>query len=155
MAEDELQPIIQSMEELMDDNTVPKNVKSKVGEVIRNLKDNSDTSIKINKALGYREDRIPRARGEAQKVIRAAEAYKQERVLRSQGEATRFVAILLEYKKARNVTRERLHLETMERILAGVSKKVFIDKDVAKNALPFLPLTGAGAIQGAAPEGGK
>jgi membrane protease subunit HflK len=129
----------------------PDEVKDAFHDVVRAREEREQ---KINKALGYREDRIPRARGEAQKIIRAAEAYKQERVLRSQGEATRFVAILLEYKKAQGVTRDRLHLETMERILGGVSKKVFIDKDVAKNALPFLPLTGSGAFPGA-PEGGK
>lgn len=102
----------------------------------------------INKALGYRQDRIPRARGEAQKIVRAAEAYKRERVLRSEGEAARFAAILAEYAKARNVTRERLHLETMERILKSVNKKVFIDESVAKGSVPILPLGGGGSLLG-------
>lgn len=123
----------------------PDEVKDAFHDVVRAREEREQT---INKALGYREDLIPKARGEAQKIIRAAEAYKRERVLRAEGEAARFVSILEEYKKAKGVTRERLHLETMERILGRVPKKVFIDKDVAKNALPFLPLTGQGAIQG-------
>ena len=123
----------------------PDEVKDAFHDVVRAREEREQT---INKALGYREDLIPKARGEAQKIIRASEAYKRERVLRAEGEAARFVSILEEYKKAKGVTRERLHLETMERILGRVPKKVFIDKDVAKNALPFLPLTGQGAIQG-------
>ncbi|HHH26999.1 MAG TPA: FtsH protease activity modulator HflK, partial [Polyangiaceae bacterium] len=123
----------------------PDEVKDAFHDVVRAREEREQT---INKALGYREDLIPKARGEAQKIIRAAEAYKRERVLRAEGEAARFVSILEEYKKAKGVTRERLHLETMERILNRVPKKVFIDEDVAKNALPFLPLTGQGAIQG-------
>jgi membrane protease subunit HflK len=106
----------------------------------------------INKALGYREDRIPRARGEAQKIMRAAEGYKRERVLRAQGEAAAFEAVLEEYEKAKGVTRERLHLEVMERVLGGVTRKVFIDEGVAKNALPFLPI---GAVAGATGQGGQ
>jgi regulator of protease activity HflC (stomatin/prohibitin superfamily) len=123
----------------------PDEVKDAFHDVVRAREEREQT---INKALGYREDLIPKARGEAQKIIRAAEAYKRERVLRAEGEADRFNSILAEYKKARGVTRERLHLETMERILGRVPKKVFIDEGVAKNALPFLPLTGNGAIQG-------
>lgn len=127
----------------------PDEVKDAFHDVVRAREEREQ---KINKALGYREDRIPKARGEAQKVMRAAEAYKRERVLRAQGEAARFVSILREYDKARAVTRQRLHLETLERILAQVEKKVFIDQDVARNALPFLPLGGGGKLP--VPEGG-
>jgi len=118
---------------------VPEEVKDAFHDVVRAREEREQ---KINKALAYREDRIPRARGEKQKIIREAQAYKRERVLRSEGEAARFKAILAEYRKARGVTRERLHLETMERILMKVPKKIFIDKDVANNTLPLLPLTG-------------
>lgn len=117
----------------------PDEVKDAFHDVVRAREEREQL---INKALGYREDRIPRARGEAQKIIRAAEAYKRERVLRAEGEAARFRAVLSEYRKARAVTRERLHLETMERILKSVTNKVFIDDDVAQNALPLLNLNG-------------
>jgi len=124
---------------------VPDAVKDAFHDVVRAREEREQ---KINKALGYREDRIPRARGQAQKVVQAAEAYKQERVLRSEGEVARYLAVLAEYRKARGVTRERLHLETMERILGGVQKKVFIDQGVAENALPLLNLGGANVLGG-------
>ncbi len=128
----------------------PDEVKDAFHDVVRAREEREQL---INKALGYREDRIPKARGEAQKIIRAAEAYKRERVLRAEGEAARFRAILAEYRKARAVTRERLHLETMERILKSVPNKVFIDEGVAQNALPLLNL-GGGKLP-VAPQGGE
>ncbi len=130
---------------------VPDAVKDAFHDVVRAREEREQ---KINKALGYREDRIPRARGQAQKVVRNAEAYKQERVLRSEGEVSRYLAVLTEYRKARGVTRERLHLETMERILSGVQNKVFIDQGVAQNALPLLNLGGANVL-GGQNQGGK
>jgi len=127
---------------------VPHEVQDAFHDVVRAREEREK---KINKARGYREDRIPRARGEAQKIVRAAEAYRRERVLRAEGETTRFKAVLAEYRKARAVTRERIHLETLERILAKVGKKVFIDKDVAKGMLPVLPLGGGNLLGPAAP----
>ncbi|MCA9621298.1 MAG: FtsH protease activity modulator HflK [Myxococcales bacterium] len=121
----------------------PDEVKDAFHDVVRAREEREQT---INKALGYREDRIPRARGQAQKIIQKAEAYRQERVLRAEGEANRFRAILAEYEKAKGVTRERLYLETMERILGNIPKKVFIDESVAKNALPFLPINSQGTV---------
>lgn len=95
----------------------------------------------INQAKGYRADVIPRARGEAQKMEREAEAYKKERVLRARGDVAAFNAVLTEYKKAKGVTRERLHLETLQRVLAAVHHKVVIDGNVADRAIPLMPLT--------------
>jgi modulator of FtsH protease HflK len=108
----------------------------------------------INEAKGYQADVIPKARGEARKIEREAEAYKEQRILRANGDAAKFNSMLAEYGKAQRVTRERMYLETMERILSKVEKKVVVDKDVAKGALPLLPLAGAAAV-GAAPAGGK
>lgn len=128
---------------------VPDEVKDAFHDVVRAREEREQL---INKALGYREDRIPRARGEAQKVLRSAEAYKRERVLRAQGEAAAFASVLAEYKKAKGVTRDRLHLEVMERILANVGRKVFIDGDVADKAVPVLPFGNVVAPgQGATP----
>lgn len=100
----------------------------------------------INQAMGYRADLIPKARGEAQRIARDAEAYKEQRVLRANGDAAKFEAVYAEYRKAERVTRERLYLETMERILGKIDKKVIVDKDVARGALPVLPLAGAAAL---------
>jgi len=115
----------------------PDEVKDAFHDVVRAREEREQL---INKARGYREDRVPKARGEAQKVMRAAEGYRQERVLRARGEAARFASILAEYEKARGITRDRLHLETMERILKSVPKKVYIDEKVGRNALPLLNL---------------
>jgi regulator of protease activity HflC (stomatin/prohibitin superfamily) len=124
----------------------PDEVKDAFHDVVRAREERAQL---INKALSYREDRLPKARGEKQKVLRAAEAYKQERVLRAQGEVARFSAILKEYDQAKGVTRQRLHLEALERILKRVPRKVVIDESVAKNALPFLNLgDGAAPLKG-------
>ena len=73
-----------------------------------------------NEAEAYANDVIPRARGEAAKILQAAEAYKKEVVAKAEGEASRFLAIYNEYKKAKSVTQERMYLETMEKVLADI-----------------------------------
>lgn len=104
----------------------------------------------VNQAEGYREDKLPRARGEAEKLEREAEAYKQQRILRAKGDAAKFESVLAEYEKAKDVTRTRLHLETIERVLGSVKSKVVIDDAVGEGALPVLPLgaRAAGALSG-------
>ncbi len=93
----------------------------------------------IKQAEGYREDIIPKARGEAESRIRAAEAYKEERVKHAQGSAKKFLTVLKEYNKAKAVTRKRLYLETMEQVLPQVQKFI-IDRDVGGGVLQLLPL---------------
>ena len=103
----------------------------------------------INEAKGYQADVIPKARGEARKIEREAEAYKEQRVLRANGDGAKFSSMLAEYSKAQRVTRERMYLETMERILGKIGKKVVVDKDIARGAVPLLPLGQmAGAVSG-------
>jgi membrane protease subunit HflK len=114
----------------------PTQVKDAFDEVVRAREDREKL---INEARGYREDVIPKARGEAQQIVEAAEAYKQERTLKAKGDAAHFNAVLHEYQKAPEVTRERLHLETIERILPNV-EKVIIDSKGANNVVPLLPL---------------
>ena len=98
----------------------------------------------VKEADGYREDLLPKARGRAASIIRGAEAYKAERVKRAQGDADKFLAILKEYEKAKDVTRKRLYLETMEQILPEIRKFV-IDPKAGGNLLQFLPLEEGGA----------
>ena len=117
----------------------PDDVRDAFHDVVRALEEREQ---KINTAKGYQADKIPKARGEAQKVLRAAEAYRTARIDRATGDATKFEAVLAEYSKAREVTRRRLHIETLETILGKVQKKVIIDALVAQNALPLLPLGG-------------
>lgn len=113
----------------------PEEVKDAFNEVVRAREDREKL---VRQAEGYREDLIPKARGEAEKIIRAAEAYKEERILKSRGDAARFNAVLTEYRKAPVVTRERLHLETLERVLPEVDKVILSGE--GGGVLPFLPL---------------
>jgi len=92
-----------------------------------------------NEAQTYANDIIPKARGEAKKMVLDAEAYEKEAVDRAQGEADRFNSILAAYKLAPEVTRKRMYLETMEKVMAR-SDKVIIDSKVAGSVLPYLPL---------------
>lgn len=121
----------------------PAQVKDAFDEVVRAFEDRDKL---VKQAEGYREDLIPKARGEAQKIVEAAEAYKQERTLKAKGDAARFDSVLLEYRKAPEVTRERMHLETVERILPSVNK-VIIDTKKGGNVVPLLPLQGMSGLQ--------
>lgn len=120
----------------------PAQVRDAFHEVVRAREKKEEL---INQAKGYQEDIIPRARGAAEKEVRDAEAYKAERVLRAQGDAQRFDAVYAEYTKAENVTRKRLAIEALERVLAKVKDKSIVDKKLAGSTLPFLPLGAAKA----------
>ena len=93
----------------------------------------------INEALAEYNAVIPRARGEAQQTILHAEAYALDRVNRAEGEATRFAAVEAAYRQAPDVTRRRMYLETMQRILPQVGRKVFVAEG-ATGVLPLLSL---------------
>ena len=99
----------------------------------------ADMERSKNEAEAYANDVIPRARGEAAKIMQAAEAYKQKVVASAEGEASRFVSIFTEYDKAKEVTQERMYLETMEKVLADI-EKVIIEKGAGSGVVPYLPL---------------
>ena len=99
----------------------------------------ADMERSKNEAEAYANDVIPRARGEAAKILQAAQAYKQKVVAAAEGEASRFVSIYNEYAKAREVTKERMYLETMEKVLADIDK-VIIEKNAGSGVVPYLPL---------------
>ena len=99
-----------------------------------------DKESRINEAKAYEQDRIPRAQGTAQQITESAQAFKDERIAKATGEASRFMSVLKEYQKSRDVTRQRLYLEAMERILPGVTKFI-LTSDSSGNLLQFLPLT--------------
>jgi len=117
----------------------PDAVRDAFHDVVRAREDKEKL---INQAKGYQADILPKARGEAQKILREAEGYKEKRVLLAQGEASRFLSVLAEYEKSREVTRDRLHLETMEKILPDTDK-VILDGDLGQRLLPLLPLSTA------------
>ncbi len=100
----------------------------------------------INEAKSYAEDILPKARGEAEQMIRAAEAYKATRVREAQGDSARFLSMLKEYRLAKNVTRRRLYLETMQEVLGKVQKTIVSGK-VGGKMVPVLPLPVMGGGQ--------
>ena len=105
----------------------------------------------INEARAEYNKVIPRAKGEAQLAILEAEGYGLIRVNRAQGESARFRSVQEAYRRAPDVTRRRLYLETMERVLPRMGAKLFVDAD-ARSIVPLLPLDGlkAAAAAGAA-----
>ena len=112
-------------------------------EVIGAFKDvasaKEDKNRMINQAEGYRNDVIPKARGEGEAMIRDAEGFKESRIKRAEGDAAKFTTILKEYRKAKSITEKRLYLETMEKVLPDIEKIVVPDKD-SGNMLNLLNL---------------
>jgi membrane protease subunit HflK len=91
----------------------------------------------INKAEAEYNRVIPRARGEAAETIQLAEAYALNRVNRARGEAERFNALFEAYIKSPEVTKQRIYLETMERVLPRIGNKIIVDEK-GNNVLPLL-----------------
>jgi membrane protease subunit HflK len=93
----------------------------------------------INQARSEYNKIIPRAKGEAEQMIQEAEGYALERVNRSRGEAARFNSVFFEYRRAKEVTRQRIYLETLNNVLPKVGKKLIVDEDI-KGLIPLLDL---------------
>ena len=112
-----------------------------------------DRATYINEALGYRNELLPKSRGEAEKQLREAEGYKAEKIANASGEAVRFTSRLAEYASAPVVTRTRLYLETVERVLPNV-QKYLLSPEVGNGSLdlwfsrggspPMAPGSGSG-----------
>lgn len=93
----------------------------------------------INQAIGYRNDILPRAKGEAAQQVNQAKGYAQARLNRAQGEANRFLATLKEYNQAKDTISKRIYIETLEEIMPKV-EKVIIDGKGGERLLPYLPI---------------
>ncbi|MGC1465947.1 MAG: FtsH protease activity modulator HflK [Pseudolabrys sp.] len=100
-----------------------------------------DAERSQNEAQTYANRVIPQARGHVAQITQAAEAYKQQTVAEATGQTARFLKIYDEYKKAPDVTRERMYLETMEKVL-GRTSKIIVDQGVGGTGgiVPYLPL---------------
>lgn len=117
------------------------------GEVIDAFRDvqaaRADAERAQNEAQTYANRVLPEARGEASRIENAAQAYRERTVVEARGQAARFLSIYDEYLKAKDVTRERMYLETMERVLGGVDK-IIVDPGTGQQGgsgiLPVLPL---------------
>ena len=92
-----------------------------------------------NEAEAFSNDIVPRARGEAAKLVAEAEAYQAEVVNRATGDASRFDQIFQAYLKDKDVTKERIYIETVEEIFSNVDK-IIIDSDAGNGVVPYLPL---------------
>jgi membrane protease subunit HflK len=139
---------------VLQDVNPPDPVKPSWDEVNRAQQ---DRDAYVNRARADYNQVIPRARGEALQAVLAADGYALDRVNTAQGDAARFSQVDAEYKKAPDVTRRRLQLETMGRVLPKIGTKVIIDKD-AKSVLPLLPLNSlkqAAAAAASTPGGTK
>ena len=113
----------------------PSAVESSVQDAIMAREDRERA---ILAAESYRNDILPRARGEAARRRENAAAYRDQVIADAEGESDRFTQILTEYQRAPEVTRERLYLETLEAILSN-SSKVLVDTEGGNNLL-YLPL---------------
>lgn len=105
-----------------------------------------DKNRMINQAEGYRNNVIPKARGEAQAMLREAEGFRVARIARAEGDVAKFNAMLVEYKKGKDVTRKRMYLETMEEILPNIEKYIVPDGD-GSNLLNLLNLNAQGGVK--------
>lgn len=99
----------------------------------------AEKETRINEAEKFKNKILPEARGEAERIIQEAEAYKQQVVAIAEGEADRFVAVYDKYKRAKEVTKRRIYLETMEDIFQDMDKIIIDGKQ--GNILPYLPLS--------------
>jgi membrane protease subunit HflK len=110
-----------------------------------------------NEAETYASRIVPEARGEATKIIQGAEGYRESTTAYAKGAASRFAQVYEEYRKAPDVIRERIFLETMERVLGNTEKTILDGQGGAQPVVPYLPLgevarrpaTGASPQQGA------
>ena len=98
-------------------------------------------NAKINEASQYENERLPMARGEAAKLINAAEAYKAQRINEAEGAVARYKAIEAEYAKQPDIMRTRLYLEMLNEVLPKLKRIYFVDEN--NNTLQFLPLDGS------------
>lgn len=114
----------------------PEEVKETFYEVVRAKAD--EERLK-REAEGYAMDVVPRARGEATKIIQAATAYKEQKILIAEGESSGFLAVAKEYRQAPEVTKRRLYFETIEAVLAK-TENIIVNPRAGGGVTPLLPL---------------
>jgi membrane protease subunit HflK len=100
----------------------------------------ADSERAQNEAQTYANRVVPEARGRAAQITQSAEAYREQTVAEATGQASRFSKVYDEYKKAPDVTRQRLYLETMERVFGGTDKVIVEPGPGGQSVVPYLPL---------------
>ena len=99
-----------------------------------------DRDTLINEAEAIRNDIVPRARGEAAQMINEAQAYESQVVNRAKGDADRFISVYESYKIDPDVTKSRIYLETMEKVLSNVNKIIMDKSSSSSGIVPYLPI---------------
>jgi membrane protease subunit HflK len=99
----------------------------------------ADLERSQNEAQTYTNKVVPEARGRAAQTVQNAEAYREQTVAEAKGATSRFLKVYDEYKKAPEVTRQRMYLETMERVFGGTDK-IIMDSGASGGVVPYLPL---------------
>jgi membrane protease subunit HflK len=150
LAKEELQRLcnfygigIEIQQLVLQDVNPPDPVKPAFNEVNQAIQEKERA---INDAWADYNKSVPRAKGEAEQAIRAAEGYAIERVNLAQGDAGRFSALYEEYRKAPEVTRRRLYLETMSTLIPKAGRKLVLDEK-ARGVLPLLNLENAAEVR--------
>jgi membrane protease subunit HflK len=92
-----------------------------------------------NESQTYANRVVPEARGRVAQIIQGAEAYREQTVAEATGQTSRFIKVLEEYQKAPEVTRQRIYLETMERLFGG-TEKIIMDSGSGSGVVPFMSL---------------
>ena len=113
----------------------PEEVQAAFSDAIKAAQDAEKTK---NEGKAYANDVIPRAKGAAFRLIEEAEGYKEKVVATAEGDSQRFIKLVKEFQKAPDVTRDRLYLESMQKVFSNVSK-VMIEAKSGSNLL-YLPL---------------
>ncbi|MDO9299116.1 FtsH protease activity modulator HflK [Bradyrhizobium sp.] len=113
-----------------------------------------------NEAQTYSNRVVPDARGRAAQILQVAEGYQQQAIAEAKGQSARFLKVYDEYKKAPDVTRQRIYLETMERILGNAEKLIYdgggsSSGQSGQGVVPFLPLSELSPRRQAAPAAGQ
>ncbi|KAA3610976.1 MAG: FtsH protease activity modulator HflK [Calditrichaeota bacterium] len=125
---------------VLQDVTPPKSVKPAFNEVNEAQQEKEKL---INQARSAYNQVIPKARGEALRTIQEAHGYASERINIARGDSAQFAAIFREYVKAKEVTKQRIFLETMSEVLPKVGRKLITD-DAASGILPLFNLQQGG-----------
>ncbi len=113
-----------------------------------------------NEAEAYANRVVPEARGAAARISQEAQGYREQTVAEARGQASRFSQVLEQYKLAPAITRERIYLETMERVFGGMNKVIIDPAASPQGVTPYLPLStldapqAAGAVRPSSQQGG-
>ncbi|MHA1190068.1 MAG: FtsH protease activity modulator HflK [Alphaproteobacteria bacterium] len=121
----------------LEDAAPPREVADAFEEVQRAQQDQERFQ---REAEGYANRILGQARGESSQIREQAEAYKQKVIAEADGEAQRFVSVFNEYDKAKDVTRTRIYLETLERVLRDSNKIILESGASGSGVVPYLPL---------------